>query len=112
MKIGSNHLQLRASGRTARRVVEKPHAASVLREEIPRQPAPSTARAERRGLGRMSRFDTNFAGSADRRGTESRFVAQVLGQILGSGADGALLATRAYARSNREQKETRLVRVL
>jgi len=96
----------------ARRVVEKPNAASTLRDEIPRQPAQSTARVERRNRGRSSRFDTSSYNGMDRRGIEARFVAQVLGQILGPGQDGTLLAARAYARSTREPKETRLVRVL
>jgi hypothetical protein len=36
----------------------------------------------------------------------------VLGQILDPKRGSKTLATRAYARSNRERKDTRLVRVL
>lgn len=113
MKIGGNNLELRTSSRAlARRIVEKPHAAGNLRKEESRQPAGSAARAERRDRRRASRFGTNSFNGLDRRGIEARFVAQVLGQILGPAQDGTLLAARAYARSNGEHKETRLVRVL
>ena len=113
MKIGGNNFELRTSARTnARRMVEKANAASSFHDECPREPVASTARTERRGQGRASRIDTRYCGAADRRGTESRFVAQVLGQILGPSQDGLLLAARAYARSNRDRTETRLVRVL
>jgi hypothetical protein len=113
MKIGGNSSDFRSRRVSAGpRIVEKPDAANRLTDENFREPVPSVVRVERRSAARASRFGTYYAGGADRRGMQARFVAQVLGQILGSGDRSVLIARRAYARSNRECKETKLVRVL
>jgi hypothetical protein len=113
MKIGGNSSDLRNSGRAmAHRRVEKPNAPSSLPEKKAREAAPSVARIERRNAARASRFGTNYAGEADRRGTQVRFVAQVLGQILCSGRNTTLQATRAYAEGGRVGNEPRHVGML
>jgi uncharacterized protein YceH (UPF0502 family) len=113
MKIGGNHFEFRARTRLAGpRIVEKPNGASQLDEENLRDPAPPMVRVERRKAARASRYGTYYAGGADRRGMQARFVAQVLGQILDSTQNSTLLATRTYARSNRERKPASLMRVL
>jgi hypothetical protein len=111
MKIGGNKLELRTSRALSRRIVEKPHAVSNLRQDVARDHVLPTARVERRNSSRSSRSGTGFPGGLDRRGVESRFVAQVLGQIFGPARDSALLASRAYARSGQPQN-ARLVQVL
>jgi hypothetical protein len=113
MKIGGNSSDNRSSGRfPAYRRVEKPGAPNILPEKKAREAAPSVARIERRNAARASRFGTNYAGEADRRGTQVRFVAQVLGQILCPGRNTALQATRAYAQGSRVGKEARSVGTL
>ena len=113
MKIGGNSSELRSTGRTmTHRRVEKPSAPNVLPEKKAREATPSVARIERRNAARACRFGTNYAGEADRRGTQVRFVAQVLGQILCPGRNTALQATRAYAQGSRAGKEARSVGML
>ena len=110
MKIGRNSSDLRTAGRAiAHRRVEKPNAPNSLPEKKAREAAPSVARAERRNAARASRFGTNYCGEADRRGTQVRFVAQVLGQILDAARNNPLQATRAYAQTSRACQETRYV---
>jgi hypothetical protein len=113
MKIGGNSSELRTAGRAmAYRRVEKPSAPNSLPEKKAREAAPSVARIERRNATRAYRFGTNYAGEADRRGTQVRFVAQVLGQILCPGRNTALQATRAYAQCSCIGKEARPVGML
>jgi hypothetical protein len=113
MKIGGNNSEFRARTRLAApRIVEKPHDAGRLGRENPRDPASPVTRFERRSAARASRFGTYYAGGADRRGMQARFVAQVLGQILDSSQNSTLIATRAYARNSRERTDMSLVRVL
>jgi hypothetical protein len=113
MKISGNKFEFRTRrSPAAPRIVENANAASRLSEERASPAAPLAFRSERRNAARASRFGTYYAGGADRRGTQARFVAQVLGQILDSGNGDMLIAKRAYAQASRERKETRLVRVL
>ena len=113
MKIGGNTSNLRSAGRAvAYRRVEKPQAPSSLPEKKSREAATSVARVERRNAARASRFGTNYAGEADRRGTQVRFVAQVLGQILDASRHNTLQATRAYAHTARAAKQARPVGLL
>jgi hypothetical protein len=108
MKIGSNTSDLRSAGRPiAYRRVEKPHAPGGLPEKKAREAADSVTRLERRNAARASRFGTNYAGEADRRGTQVRFVAQVLGQILDASRHNTLQATRAYAHTAHLVKQAR-----
>jgi hypothetical protein len=113
MKIGGNSSELRNPGRLpAYRRVEKASAPNALPEKKAREAAPSVARIERRNAARAYRFGTNYAGEADRRGTQVRFVAQVLGQILCPRRNTALQATRAYAQGSRIGNESRSVGTL
>jgi hypothetical protein len=113
MKIGGNSSVLRNPVRaTAHRRVEKPNAPNSLPDKKAREAEPAVARIERRNAARAYRFGTNYAGEADRRGTQVRFVAQVLGQILCPGRNTALQATRAYAHGSRVGKEARSVGTL
>jgi hypothetical protein len=113
MKIGGNRSDLRTAERAiAHRRVEKSNAPNSLPEKKAREAASSVARAERRNAARASRFGTNYAGEADRRGTQVRFVAQVLGQILDAARNNALQATRAYAQCSRAGQETRKLGML
>jgi hypothetical protein len=113
MKVGSNNSEFRTRTRLAPpRIVEKLNDASRLGEENPHDPATPVARFERRSAARASRFGTYYAGGADRRGMQARFVAQVLGQILDPTQTSTLIAARAYARAARERTHMSLVRVL
>jgi hypothetical protein len=96
----------------ALRRVEKSDIASNLREERRRDPARRAAHSHRASPQRMSRYETRYRGEAGNSGIESRFAALVLGQILETRCVDAVLATRAYAPSNRDGRDTRLVRVL
>lgn len=103
-------MELRTTGRSlAPRRVEESSIASSLGEEKLREPRPSAVQRERRSAARASRFGTRYAGANERRGMQSRFVAQVLGQILDTHANDAVIAGRAYARSIAENKRTRFV---
>jgi hypothetical protein len=93
-----------------RRRVEKANPASSLREERRRDPARRAAYAQQEASQRVSRFDTRLAGEADRSGMDARFIAQVLGQVLGTKRNSAPIAARAYARSNRPRGEARIIR--
>src|SRR5258708_32659190 len=113
MKVGSNNSEFRTRTRLAApRIVEKLNDASRLGEENPHDPATPVARFERRSAARASRFGTYYAGGADRRGMQARFVAQGLGQILDSGEEKTLLAARAYGRNPRGPTDMSLVRGL
>lgn len=108
MKIGGNTSDLRSAGRAvAYRRVEKPHAPGTLPEKKAREAAGHATRVERRNAARASRFGTTYAGEADRRGTQVRFVAQVLGQILDASRHNNLQATRAYAHTAHLAKTAR-----
>ena len=68
-----------------------------------------SARGSRAGL---SRFDTDNASAQARNGMQAAFVAQVLGQVLETKPESPILAVRVYARSARNPKDGRLIRVL
>jgi hypothetical protein len=113
MKIGGNQMELRTTGRSpAPRRVEKSSIANSLGEEKLREPRPSAVQRERRSAARASRFGTRYAGANERRGMQARFVAQVLGQILDTHGNNAVLAVRAYAHGITQSKETRLVGIV
>jgi hypothetical protein len=113
MKIGSNHSELRTQARLpAPRRVEKPNPASSLREDRRRGTAPSVSRSERRRAQRVSRLETRAADKLDRSRIPAEFVAQVVGQVLGSKGNRALLASRAYAPGAGERKRTQFIREL
>ena len=113
MKIGGNYpdswIPARVTGSWR---VEKPHASSDLRDEPRRQPARTTTIVTRNTASRLSRFETKAAADIERSVMSSAFVAQVLGQILGSEPDNRIIADRAYARTRAAVRETRLVQTL
>ena len=113
MKISGNSSQLRTPGRApALRRVEKPSEPNSLPEKKAREASASVTRIERRNAARAYRFGTTYAGEADRRGTQVRFVAQVLGQILCPARNTALQAVRAYAEAGCLGHEARPVGTL
>jgi hypothetical protein len=94
------------------RRVEKPENASNLREERRREPARVAALAHRASLAHSSRSETRFRGETVNSGIESRFAAQVLGQMLETRRANPVLAARAYAHGNRGASRGNVVRVL
>jgi len=113
MKIGGNYSLLRGRGlATGRRRVEKANAPSNLPAEMRRGPGPALPQPALATRARPSRFETGDCPDANRRGMQPRFVAQVLGQVLGGAPANALIVTRVYARSARDMKAMRPLRIL
>ena len=112
MKIDSNQRDFYAPARLAtHRRVEKPNALSNLREDGRRESPRAMRNSERRANGRASHLETRLSADREPTGIQAGFVAQVLGQILGTAQDG-MSAARAYARSPRARTEPRLIEVL
>ena len=68
-----------------------------------------SARGSRAG---MSRSETGYSCGPARNGMQAGFVAQVLGQVLETKPENPEAAARVYARSLRNPKDGRLIRVL
>ena len=92
--------------------MEKLKRASGLRDESRRTtgqwPAARLSEAELR----TSRTGTAAHEELDRNGTDARFAAHVLGQILAPARENPRQAARAYAATMRRQRPARLIEVL
>lgn len=113
MKLEHTHPGTCATGRAlvARRV-EKSVGSSSLQGRHERRSGRTLTHSARGSRAGLSRFDTGNASAPARNGMQAGFVAQVLGQVLETKPESPILAARVYARSARNPKDGRLIRVL
>ena len=94
------------------RCVEKSGGSSSLHGRHERRAGRALTHSARGSRAGLSRFDTNNSSAPVRNGMQAGFVAQVLGQVLETKPENPMLAARIYARSARNPKDGRLIRVL
>jgi len=94
------------------RCVEKSGGSSSLHGKHERRATRTLTHSARGSRAGLSRFDTDNSPAPARNGMPAGFVAQVLGQVLETKPQSPMLAARIYARSARNPKDARLIRVL
>ena len=94
------------------RCVEKSGSSNSLHGKHERRSGRTLTHSARGSRAGLSRFDTDNASAQARNGMQAAFVAQVLGQVLETKPENPMLAARIYARSARNPKDGRLIRVL
>lgn len=113
MKLDRIHPGVYTTGRAlVVRCVEKSGGSSSLNGKHERRATRSVTHSARRSRADVSRFDTDNSSAPARNGMQAGFVAQVLGQVLETKPESPMFAARVYARSARNPKDGRLIRVL
>jgi hypothetical protein len=94
------------------RRVEKSGGSSSLNGKHERRATRSVTHSARGSRASLCRFDTDNPSAPARNGMQAGFVAQVLGQVLGTKPESPVRAARVYAQSAHSPKDGRLIRIL